>query len=285
MARKPAMTAPASPHPAGDFGLGLRPPFYQQAMQGTVPVDWFELITENFMVDGGKPLAVLEAVCVHYPVALHGVSLNLGGSDPLDEAYLDRLAKLVSRCEPVRVSDHLCWTRHGGHHLHDLLPLPYTEETISHVVARVERVQERLQRRILIENVSSYAEFSHSTMPEWEFLSAVASQADCLILLDINNIIVSAHNHGFKGSDYLRAMAPDRVAQIHLAGYSVSGPLYIDTHDHPVGDPAWSLYERAVSRFGPVATMIERDDAIPPLAELLAELDMARQIQSQVVAA
>ncbi len=267
------------------FGLGLRPPFYAQAMRGEVAVDWFELISENFMVDGGKALAVLDTVCERYPVALHGVSLNLGGTDPLDEAYLDRLEALIERCQPLRVSDHLCWTRHGGHHLHDLLPLPYTQETVAHVVDRIRQVQDRLKRQILIENVSSYAEYTHSDMMEWDFLSAVAEQADCLILLDINNILVSAHNHGFDAPTYLQAVPVPRVQQIHLAGHSVSGPLLIDTHDHPVSDPVWDLYGLALQRLGAVPVMIERDDDIPPLNELLAELDVARAIHAQASAA
>lgn len=264
------------------FGLGLRPPFYREAAQGQAPVDWFEVISENFMVEGGRPLAVLEAVRGHYPVALHGVSMNLGGADPLDPDYLQRLAALVLRVEPLFVSDHLCWTRHGGHHLHDLLPLPYTEEAVAHIAQRIDQVQERLGRRILIENVSSYAEFSHSTLAEAEFLTAVAERADCLILLDLNNIIVSAHNHGFDPYDYLKAIPPKRVRQFHLAGHSVSGPLRIDTHDHPVPGPVWELYSEALRRFGPVPAMIERDDAIPPLPGLLAELDQARELCERI---
>lgn len=263
------------------FGLGLRPPFYNAAMQGRIGVDWFELISENFMVDGGRPLAVFDAVCAHYPVALHGVSMNLGGTDPLDICYLDRLATLIRRCEPLRVSDHLCWTRHGAHHLHDLLPLPYTAATVRHVAGRIRQVQDRLQRRILLENVSSYVEFSCNEMMEWTFLSEIAAQADCLLLVDLNNMVVSAHNHGINTATYLHALAPERVAQIHLAGHSISGPLLIDTHDHPIADPVWALYAEALTRFGSVATMIERDDAIPLLSELLAELDSARAIHAQ----
>lgn len=202
------------------FGLGLRPPFYREAAQGQAPVDWFEVISENFMFEGGRPLAVLEAVRGHYPIALHGVSMNLGGADPLDPDYLQRLAALIQWVEPLFVSDHLCWTRHGGHHLHDLLPLAYTEEAVAHIAQRIDQVQERLGRRILIENVSSYAEFSHSTLAEAEFLTAVAERADCLILLDLNNIIVSAHNHGFDPYDYLKAIPAERVRQFHLAGHS-----------------------------------------------------------------
>ncbi|MEX1243177.1 MAG: DUF692 domain-containing protein [Thermoanaerobaculia bacterium] len=267
------------------FGLGLRPPFYSDAAAGQVPVDWFELTSENFMVAGGKPLRVLESVRQHYPVALHGVSLNLGGADALDADYLHELAALVQRAEPLWVSDHLCWTRQGEHYLHDLLPLPYTEEVVEHVAHRIGQVQDRLGRRILIENVTSYLEFDSETLPEWEFLSAVAERADCLILLDVNNVFVSAHNHGFDPRRYLEGVPAARVRQIHLAGHSASGPLLIDTHDHPIADAVRSLYGEAVRRFGQAAVMIERDDNYPPLAELVRELDRARAIRCEVLAA
>ncbi len=267
------------------FGLGLRPPFYQEAAAGNVAVDWFEVISENFMVDGGNPLRILDAVAERYPLALHGVSMNLGGTDPLDKDYLQRLKTLVERVKPVRVSDHLCWTRHGGHHLHDLLPLPYTDEAVAHVAERINIVQDFLQRRILIENVSSYAEFAESSFNESAFLTAVAEAADCHILLDVNNIVVSAHNHGFDAQQYLREIPATRVQQIHLAGHTVNEPLLIDTHDHPIADPVWELYRVATHQFGAIPTMIERDDNIPPLAELLTELDEARQISQRTLAA
>lgn len=267
------------------FGLGLRPPFYAEAAAGRVAVDFFELITENFMVAGGNPLRVLNGVRRHYPVALHGVSMNLGGTDPLDEAYLDDLAALVRRVDPLWVSDHLCWTRHGGHHLHDLLPLPCTEEAVDHVARRIRRVQERLGRQILIENVTTYLRFTQGALTEWEFLALVAERADCLILLDVNNVVVSAHNNGFDPLRFLDGTPLGRVRQLHLAGHSVSGPLLIDTHDHPVGEAAWSLYREAARRLGPVAVMIERDDAIPPLPQLLAELDRVRALHREALAA
>lgn len=229
------------------------------------------------MVAGGQPLAVLEDVRSQYPIALHGVSMNLGGSDPLDLEYLTALKALADRFEPLSISDHLCWTRHGGHQLHDLLPLPYAEEVIVHVADRIARVQDTLGRQILIENLSSYAEFDWSPMPEWEFLVAVAERADCLLLIDLNNIIVSAHNHGFDAMDYLEAIPASRVAQHHVAGHSESGPLKIDTHDHPVSDDVWSLYDSAVACFGPVPVCLERDDDIPPIDELLGELQRINQ--------
>lgn len=267
------------------FGLGLRPPFYAAAAAASVPVDFFELITENFMVEGGNPLRVLDSVRRHYPVALHGVSMNLGGTDPLDEAYLDDLAALVRRVDPLWVSDHLCWTRHGGHHLHDLLPLPYTEEAVDHVVGRIRRVQERLGQQILIENVTTYLRFTEGALTEWEFLASVAERADCLVLLDVNNVVVSAHNNGFDPLRFLAGTPVGRVRQLHLAGHSVSGSLLIDSHDRPVGDAAWSLYREAARRLGPVAVMIERDDAIPPLPALIAELDQARAVHREALAA
>lgn len=269
-----------STEPAG-FGLGLRPPFYAEAMRGAVPVDFFEVVSENFMVAGGRPLRVLEAVRSQYPIALHGVSLDLGGTDPLDKDYLASLKALAERFEPFAVSDHLCWTRQSTHHLHDLLPLPYAEEVVRHVAARIRQVQETLGRRILIENVSSYAEFAWQDMTEWQFLSAVAEEADCGILLDLNNVRVSAHNHGFDPYEYLAAVPTGRVAQHHLAGHSEDGPLKIDTHDHPVPDDVWALYTEARRRYGSVPMCLERDDKFPPLAELLAEMVRARQIAAE----
>ncbi len=252
--------------------IGLRPPYYAAARRGEIAVDWLELITENFMVPGGQPLAVLEDVCSHYPVAFHGVSMNLGGTDPLDQTYLLALKDRVTRFQPLIVSDHLCWTRHGGHHLHDLLPLPYIDEVIEHVARRIDSVQELLGQQILIENLSTYVEFNCSEMPEWEFLSGVAERADCLLLLDINNIVVSAHNHNYDPQDYLQNVPVSRVAQHHVAGHSERGVLKIDTHDHPVPNPVKLLYDDARRRFGPVPVCLERDDSIPELDELLQEL-------------
>ncbi len=255
-----------------EVGLGLRPPMYRMARLGEISVDWLELITENFMVPGGQPLAVLEDVCRHYPIAFHGVSMNLGGTDPLDQNYLRELKRMTARFQPLFVSDHLCWTRHGGKHLHDLLPLPYDEDVIDHVARRIQNVQEILGRQILIENLSSYVEFDWSDMTEWEFLSSVAERADCLILLDLNNVVVSAHNHEFEPHLYLDAVPAERVVQHHVAGHSESGSLKIDTHDHPVSDRVRAVYEDARSRFGAVPVCLERDDNIPELDDLLHEL-------------
>ena len=265
------------------FGLGLRPEHYLEILESRPSVDWFEIISENYLVPGGKPLYYLDRIREHYPMVMHGVSLSIGGSDPLDVEYLRALERLADRVEPAWVSDHLCWTGIDGRNLHDLLPLPYTEEAIAHVVERVNRVQERLGRRILLENVSSYVTYTDSCVPEWEFLSTVAERADCHILLDVNNVHVSAHNHGFDPLAYLDGVPGDRVRQIHLAGHSHNGSLIVDTHDHPVPDPVWGLYAEAIARLGPVSTMIERDDDIPPLEVLLDELGQARSVAQSVV--
>ena len=266
-------------------GIGLRPPHYTAVLEERPPVDWFEVISENFMVEGGNPRRVLRRVREHYPVVLHGVSLSLGSVDPLDEAYLDRLAALAAEVEPAWISDHLCWSSFGGHTGHDLWPLPFTEEALDHVARRVARVQERLGRRILVENVSSYLQFTASSLPEWQFLAALAERADCGLLLDVNNVYVSAHNHAFSAEEFLRGIPPERVGQFHLAGHSDKGTHLLDTHDHPVCGPVWQLYRRALERFGPVATLIERDDDIPPLAEVVAESHEAARIQASVVGA
>ncbi len=264
------------------FGLGLRKDHYETILSEKPPVDWFEALTENYLVPGGKPLYYLERIREHYPMVLHGVSLSIGGSDPLNRDYLGQLKALVRRIEPAWISDHLCWTGLHGVNAHDLLPLPYTEEAVGHVAQRVIEVQDYLGRRILLENVSSYLGYRASVMTEWEFLGAVAERADCLILLDINNIHVSAVNHGFDPLDYLDGVPAHRVQQHHLAGHSDLGDYLIDTHDADIIDPVWDLYAQAVRRFGPVSCMIERDDHIPPLADLLAELDYARRIAAGV---
>jgi uncharacterized protein (UPF0276 family) len=216
-------------------------------------------------------------VRARFPVVLHGVSLSIGGADPLDVDYLNQLKALAARIEPEWISDHLCWTGHAGVNTHDLLPMPYTEEALAHVAERVRRVQDFLSRQILLENPSSYVTFAASTMPEAEFMAALARRADCLLLLDVNNVYVSAYNHEFDATGYLDAIPPERVRQIHLAGHRNNGTHIVDTHDQTIIDPVWHLYAEAVRRVGPVATMIERDDNIPPFAELVQELDRARR--------
>lgn len=264
------------------FGLGLRKEHYQTILDERPAVDWFEALSENYLVPGGKPLYYLDRIREHYPLVLHGVSLNIGSSDPLDRNYLDQLKALARRVEPCWVSDHLCWTGLDGINAHDLLPLPYTEEAVRHVAERVTQVQDWLGRRILMENVSSYLGYRDSRMTEWEFLTAVAEAADCLILLDINNIHVSAVNHGFDAEAYLDGVPPERVQQFHLAGHTDYGSHIIDTHDATIVEPVWALYEKAVRRFGDVSCMIERDDNIPPLQTLLDELQRARLIAEPV---
>lgn len=260
------------------FGLGLRVEHYETLLEKPGGVEWLEVVSENYMVPGGRPLAWLEKFRERFPLVMHGVSMSIGSTDPLDRDYLDRLAALARRVEPAWVSDHLCWTGVQGVNLHDLMPLPYTEEALAHVVDRVRRVQDVLGRRILLENVSSYVTYADSQLTEWEFLAAVAERADCLILLDINNIYVSAHNHGFSPLAYLDGIPAARVQQFHLAGHEHGEQLIIDTHDAPIVHPVWDLYIEAIRRYGRVSTMIERDDHIPPLEELLVELDHARTL-------
>jgi len=263
-------------------GVGLRTQHFPRVWDGTVRVDWFEVISENFMLRGGRPLAVLEKARGLAPVVLHGVSLSLGSTDPLNEMYLSDLKALTERFQPAWVSDHLCWGSVGGHYAHDLLPLPYTDEALAHVVERVQQVQDRLGRQILIENVSSYLTYTHSTMFEWEFITQIAQRADCGILLDVNNVYVSATNHGFDPHEYLRGVPVDRVCQIHLAGHSTYETYLLDTHDGPVITPVWELYRFAVQRFGRVSSLIEWDDKIPEFDEVCAEAERARAIEHQV---
>jgi len=260
------------------FGLGLRTPHYEAVLNEPHAIDWLEVITENYLVPGGKPLDYLERIRRRFPLVMHGVSLSIGSTDPVDFEYLAQVRALAARIEPHWISDHLCWTGIEGRNLHDLLPLPYTEEALASVVGRVGQVQDALGRQILLENVSSYLTYRASDMSEWEFLREVAQRADCAILLDINNIYVSSINHGFDPLTYLQSMPKDRVRQFHLAGHSDLEGHLIDTHDHPIVEPVWDLYCAAVAQFGPVPTMIERDDNIPALGELVAELQIAREL-------
>jgi len=246
-------------------------------------VSWVEAISENFLAPGGRPYAVLEKVRRDVPVVLHGVSLAIGSVDPLDERLLRALRALADRVEPAYVSDHLCWGRHGGRYAHDLLPLPYTEEALAHVVSRVQEVQEALGRQILLENVSSYLEYAASSMTEWEFLARVAKDADCGILLDVNNVYVSARNHGFDPDAYLAGIPVDRVGQFHLAGHSDHGQYVLDTHDAPVADAVWELYRSALRRFGTVPALIEWDDHVPDLERVVEESRRARAVEAEVL--
>jgi len=265
------------------FGLGLRKEHYETVLAERPGIDWFEIISENYMVEGGKPLHYLSRIREHYPMVMHGVSLSIGSTTALNTDYLKQLKILIDRVQPAWFSDHLCWTGVDEVNLHDLMPLPYTEEALQHVADRVSQVQDYMGRRMLLENVSSYISYSDSQMSEWEFLREVAERADCLILLDINNIYVSAFNHNFDPLTYLQAIPGERVYQFHLAGHTHEGNLIIDTHDHPVADPVFELYTAALQRFGQVSTMIERDDNIPPLPVLLDELEQVRGIAATVL--
>ena len=263
------------------FGLGLRVEHYAAFEAGVEPAlrpQWLEIISENYMVPGGKPLWHLERIRADYPLVMHGVSMSIGSTAPLDRDYLRDLKALADRLQPGWVSDHLCWTGVDHRNLHDLLPMPYTAAALDHLTMRVHEAQELLQRPLVLENVSSYIRFAADEMSEAEFVAELLRRTGAGLLLDVNNIYVSSRNHGFDPLDYLDRMPAGQIRQIHLAGHEDRGDIVIDTHDHPVRDEVWALYAEAVRRFGLVPTMIERDDHIPPLPELLAELDRARQV-------
>ncbi len=275
-------TSAAKP-PFLGFGLGLRHQHYDAILSGDPPIDWFEVISENYMVPGGRPLRTLERIRARYPVVMHGVSLSIASTAPLRLDYLHALRDLARRVEPKWISDHLCWTGVHGKNLHDLLPIPYTREALDHVVDRVQRVQDFLGRAFVLENVSTYVQFDNSEMTEWEFLAELSRRSGCWLLFDVNNVYVSAFNHGYDPLTFLNGIPADRVVQFHMAGHSHMGTHIIDTHDHPVCEDVWELYSAALKRFGWVSTMIERDDNIPPLEELLLEVDRTRQIAHHVL--
>ncbi len=268
-------------HPYLGFGLGLRTDHFQHVLEHRPKLDWFEILSENYMVDGGKPLYFLDAIREHYPIVMHGVSMSIGSTDPLNFEYLKQLKLLADRIQPKWLSDHLCWT--GVNHInsHDLLPLPYNEEALNHLVERIKTVQDYLELPFLVENVSSYLTYNNSEMSEWDFLNEVSRLSGCNILLDINNIYVSARNHDFRSEEYIDSIDKDSVWQFHLAGHTDYGNYVIDTHDHDICDPVWELYRYALRRFGPISTMIERDDHIPPFPELYAELQIAKEIAEE----
>jgi uncharacterized protein (UPF0276 family) len=263
------------------FGLGLRHQHYEEIASSPGKVGWFEALSENYMVPGGAPLHWLDRIRRDYPVALHGVSLSIGTTDPIDKDYLAALKALAARVQPLWVSDHLCFTALRGTNMHDLLPLPYTGEALDHVVDRIDRVQDYLGRRLVLENVSSYVTYAASEMSEWDFIAELVRRADCEILLDVNNVFVSAYNHEFGALAFLRGIPRERVRQFHLAGHENNGSHIVDTHNQPIVDGVWQLYRAAVRLFPGVPTMIERDDNIPSYAELVAELEVARRIASE----
>lgn len=269
------------------YGLGLRSDYYEEILLNPEllhsQVDWFEILSENYLIPGGKPLYYLDKIRQNYPIVMHGVSLSLGSCDPLDYVYLKQLKALANRIDPVWISDHLCWTGVHGLNLHDLLPIPYTWQAIAHLVSRIIEVQDFLGRPLLIENVSSYLSYKQSEMTEWEFLAEVAKESGCYLLLDVNNVYVSSVNHQFNPIDFIEVMPVNRVAQIHLAGHLNQGDYIIDTHDTPVIQPVWDLYAATIQRLGKVSTMIERDDNMPAFSDLLAELSQARRIAEEII--
>ena len=258
-------------------GIGLRPVHFGQILSGSPEIDWFEVLSENYMDTGGRPLFLLDQVVERYPVALHGVSLSVGSTDPLDRDYLRKLKELARRTKAHWVSDHLCWTGVLGRNTHDLLPLPYDEATLRHVIGRVREVQDVLERPLVLENPSTYLAFASSTMTEWEFLARLAAEADCGLLLDVNNVYVSAFNHGFDPAEYIDAIPADRVVQYHLAGHTNKGTHIVDTHSGPALDAVWDLYARATARTGLVSTLFEWDADIPPLEQVVIEARRAHQ--------
>jgi uncharacterized protein (UPF0276 family) len=259
-------------------GIGLRAPHYSELLATLPAIGWFEVHSENYFGAGGQPLHYLERVRAHYPFSLHGVGLSLGSTDRLNETHLRKLKSLVERFEPGLISEHLCWGSVGGRYLNDLLPLPYTKGALSHICTRVGEAQDYLGRQMLVENVSSYLQYKHSSIPEWEFLVEVSRRSGCGILLDVNNIYVSAQNHAFDPVNYLEAIPKGAVQEIHLAGFDSNGECLIDTHGKPVSEEVWKLYQEALTRFGPTPTLIEWDTDIPSLEVLLREAWKAAEI-------
>ncbi|HML27801.1 MAG TPA: DUF692 domain-containing protein [Hyphomicrobium sp.] len=264
------------------YGLGLRSQHYADILNGNPDIDWFEVISENYMVPGGQPLRILDEIRARYPIVMHGVSLSIASTTPFDPEYLKGLKALADRTEPVFVSDHLCWTGVHGVNLHDLLPFPYTPEALDHVVARIQYVQDYLKRPLALENVSSYVQFRNSEMPEWEFIAEMTKRTGCWLVFDVNNVYVSAFNHEYDPYEFIVGIPADRVVQFHLAGHEHNMTHIIDTHDALVCDEVWTLYKAALKRFGPVSTIIERDDDIPPLNAMLEELGKARALAEEV---
>jgi len=263
-------------------GVGLRTEHYPHITSQWPEVDWFEAITENYLDTEGRPLHILQSIKSHYPVALHGVSLSIGSSDPLDSQYLQQLQKLTKKIDPVFISDHLCWSSIDGENLHDLLPLPFTKEVVDHVAGRVQKIQDLLERPIMLENVSSYITYQHSTMTEWQFLSEVTEQSDCGILLDVNNIYVNSINHDFDPKKYIDGLPLERIGQIHLGGHTDMGEFLFDTHSKPVHQAVWTLYEYVLGKIGSISTLIEWDADIPTFDQLMKEVVKAKEIMGHI---
>lgn len=264
------------------FGMGLRTEHYTDILEGNPPIDWFEILSENYLVPGGRPLAILEQIAERYPVVMHGVSMSIASTQSLDMNYLQELKILANRIKPKWISDHLCWTGVHGVNLHDLLPFPYTSEALDHIVNRVNKVQDFLDAPLALENVSTYVSFEQSEMTEWDFIKELTIRTGCWLLLDINNVFVSSFNHEFDAREFIDGIPSDRVVQFHMAGHSDHETYIVDTHDAPISDEVWDLYRHALKRFGPVSTIIERDDNIPPLADMLPELEKIRRIGCEV---
>ncbi len=266
------------------FGVGLRTAHFDHLLANWPAVDWFEVVSENFMDSGGRARHVLDEIVARYPVVAHGVSMSIGSADPLDRDYLARLKRFVDEIDPAWVSDHVCWTGVAGLNTHELVPIPFTEESLAHVVQRIRIVQELLERPLVLENPSSYVTYVASTMTEWEFLARMADEADCGLLLDVANVRVSSVNHGFDALEYLRALPPDRIVQMHLAGHEDVGTHIVDTHDRGVCDEVWELYGVACELTGGVSTLIEWDDRVPPFEEVHAEALKARRCAATATA-
>jgi uncharacterized protein len=269
-------------HPYLGCGLGLRTVYYQEILETLPPIDWFEIISEDYIHLGGNPIYHLDKIREHYPIVMHGVSMSLGSTDPLNWEYLKKLKKLMEHIQPAWFSDHCCWTGVHGINMHDLLPLPYTEEALKHVALRIKQVQDFFGRQMAIENVSSYVDYVDSAMTEWEFLTTLTEMTDCYLLFDVNNVYVSSFNHGFDAMDFINGVPVDRVQQFHLAGHTNNGTHIVDTHDAAIIEDVWSLYKASVQRFGRVSTLIERDDHYPPLTDLLSECARAKQLVTEV---
>lgn len=267
-----------------NVGLSLRPTHYNYILEHLPYLPYLEILTENYLANAGPPLKKLDNLRMNYPFMLHGVGLSLGSVDPINYTYLKQLKTLINRYQPTWISDHACWTSYQGEYCHELLPLPFTEEVITHLTDRINCIQDFLQRPLLIENISSYISFTHSEMTEWEFLNQIASLTDCKILLDVNNVYVNAINHKFSAADYINSLSPKHVKQIHLAGHEKIDDLLIDTHGTKVCDPVWQLYRTAIKRFGAICTIIEWDNNIPDFPTIFKEIQRADSIQKEVYA-